>query len=160
MYIYMYNLNLTYVCISFFSEEKDDTDINVIPHISMAKKSLDMSQDFTEEYDFPPDALRDKTTYIPADDTDDSFESDDEQEKTIGEPYNPKVGHVPEYMSGTCHTSNVQISDSNTPALPYAFLQPRPSFNLSQCFFALPGMDEKKNGIFKSTSLDAHDVRK
>ena len=96
--------------ILIFRAEQDDTNIDIIPHISMANKLLSMSQDPSEDYDMPPDSLRGmsqdltedydvppdsqkENIYIPTDDSDDSFESDDELKEDGDVPSNQEVVH-------------------------------------------------------------------
>ena len=81
------------MCIFIFRNEKEDVNIDVIPHISMANKSSwNIPQNPTKDYDVPPDSFR-ESTYLPKDDSDDSCENDYALEEKSEMPSNPEVFH-------------------------------------------------------------------
>ena len=105
--------------ILIFRVKKDDTNIDIIPHISMANKSWSMSQDPTEDYDVPPDSLR-ESTYIP---TDDSFDSDDELNRDM--PLNKEIVHASEDTLST-NDSIVPPENGEGSNMPRRFTMPPP----------------------------------
>ena len=74
-----------------YRNEKDNINIDIIPHVSMANRSSwNIPRNPIGDYDVPPDALRESThTY----NSDDSFDSDNELEVKNETSSNPVVLH-------------------------------------------------------------------
>ena len=74
-----------------YRDEKDNINIDIIPHVSMGNRSSwNIPCNPIGDYDVPPDALREST---PTYNSDDSFDSDNELEVKNETPSNPKVLH-------------------------------------------------------------------
>ena len=106
--------------------EQDDTNIHIIPHISMANKSWSMSQDPTEDYDVPPDSLK-EGTYIPSDD---SFDSDDELIRDM--PSKKEIVHTL-----SANDSVVQPESEEGNNMPRRFTMPLPNATLENMLSSL-----------------------
>ena len=105
-----------------FRDETDDINLDIVPHISMVNRSTSFSMlqnDPIEDYDEPPDFLREKT-YILGDNSDDSFESDDEQKERSEMPSITKAAPQMLLSSTPLESSlnHLVVSDSSTVSVP------------------------------------------